>query len=465
MIVEDQSKKLIKADLLKGRIPILSRFKWPSDPVRRALMPWLRQHPSVIEDCLNDEPKAERLTNMIENVENCYQEKRIAIKQKLNLQTDTLTNSSSFGFWESFLQAPIKPWESFFKPPIKQKQSEQELRALRSAAKSCVKNISGKVLAEIKEESLVSELLVELGFPAKGWDLDPGTGTTETLKEIQKIARSLLNNEELNEIIKELGRLENTCQQEPNTEIAQAFERVFGERLLEFKSRVADIPNETRGIKLSGSVERMLPSEAGLLGNPQLKDLWYAKFAEKRLITYALEGTTTTQKTLQMEHEVPISEGSEKGPIIALIDTSGSMSGKPTYIAKAIVLRMCQVAFREKRDILLVRFGSINEYEEYKLEMNGKGLHTLLDFLQQSFNGGTDINSPVNKVLPHLKNKTWTTADIVIVSDGEFGVDETTISKLNQARQQHNVRVTGILIGNNFRDFKKLTNTGRIFRF
>ena len=73
------------------------------------------------------------------------------------------------------------------------------------------------------------------------------------------------------------------------------------------------------------------------------------------------------------------------------------------------------------------------------------------------------MNEPLNKVLPHLKNKTWTTADIIIVSDGEFGVDETTVSKLNQARQVHNVRVTGILIGNHFGDFEKLTNTGRIF--
>ena len=281
------------------------------------------------------------------------------------------------------------------------------------------------------------------------------------------MARSLLHNEELKKIIEELGRLENKCKQEPQTEIAQAFERVFVERLVEFKSQVTDIPNETRGIKLSGAIDRMLPSEASLLGNPELQSLWYAKFAEKQLITYKLQGTTRTSKFQQLEEKIPI-KASEKGPILALIDTSGSMSyptQRPMYTAKAVVLRMCQVAFREKRDLLLARFGSVNEIEEYRLNMNSDGLMKLCTFLQQSFNGGTDVNGPILKVLPYLQQETWQTADVVLVSDGEFEVEDETIKSLNKAREEHNVRVTGILIGHNFRDFSKLTNTGRIYRF
>ena len=69
------------------------------------------------------------------------------------------------------------------------------------------------------------------------------------------------------------------------------------------------------------------------------------------------------------------------------------------------------------------------------------------------------------KVLPYLQQETWQTADIVLVSDGEFEVEDETIKSLNKAREEHNVRVTGLLIGHNFRDFSKLTNTGRIYRF
>ena len=289
-------------------------------------------------------------------------------------------------------------------------------------------------------------------------------GVKVPIEEIQKKAKELQNNEELKQIINELGRLESTCKQESNTDIAQAFERVFAERLVEFKSKVADIPNETRGIKLSGEIERMLPSEAGLLGNSQLKDLWYAKFAEKQLITYRLEGTTTTTKIQKIEAEIPTFQGSEKGPILALIDTSGSMSGFPTHIAKAIVLRMCQVAFREQRELLLGQFGSVGEIEEYRLEMNANGLMKLCQFLQKNFGGGTDINGPIKKVLPYLRQETWQTADIVIVSDGEFGVYDDTLRQLNEARQKHNVRVTGILIGNNYQSFQQLTDKSRLYK-
>ena len=49
MILQDNSKESIKADLLRGRIPILTRLTWPSEPVRDALMPWFRKHRSIIE--------------------------------------------------------------------------------------------------------------------------------------------------------------------------------------------------------------------------------------------------------------------------------------------------------------------------------------------------------------------------------------------------------------------------------
>ncbi|MCH2232452.1 MAG: VWA domain-containing protein [Crocosphaera sp.] len=461
MILQDNSKESIKADLLRGRIPILTRLTWPSEPVRDALMPWFRKHRSIIESCFDDEPIVNRLMEMIENIENCYQGKKINIDKKSSSDsnTNTLRRYSNQTWWES--------WKLLFEPPVK-KTTTQKLISLRKAAKDCVDNKGTEVVNQIKEEKIITELLVDLGFPATGWGLEAGSGMENILEEIQRMARELRDNEELNDIIDQLGRLENTCKQELNTDIAQAFERVFAERLVEFKSKVADIPNETRGIKLSGEIDRMLPSEAGLLGNPQLKDLWYAKFAEKQLITYRLEGITTTTKLQTMEDEIPTSQGSEKGPILALIDTSGSMSGEPIHRAKAVVLRMCQVAFRDKRELLLSEFGSVGEIEECRLEMNPNGLKRLLKFLEGGFGGGTDINGPIKKALPYLQQETWQSADIVIVSDGQFYVENDTnngtLKQLNEARQKHNVRVTGILIGNYGESFKKLTDTGRLYQ-
>ena len=106
--------------------------------------------------------------------------------------------------------------------------------------------------------------------------------------------------------------------------------------------------------------------------------------------------------------------------------------------------------------------------EECRLEMNPNGLKRLLKFLEGGFGGGTDINGPIKKALPYLQQETWQSADIVIVSDGQFYVENDTnngtLKQLNEARQKHNVRVTGILIGNYGESFKKLTDTGRLYQ-
>lgn len=461
MSSENTIKELIKADLLRGRIPILTRLAWPSEPVCDALMPWLRQYRSVIEACSHDESKADRFIKMLENIEICYQNKKDHIDQKNNSNSH-LSILTSQTWWES--------WKLLFEPPVK-RSTTRELISLRQAAKSCLENISKKILDEIEEEGIITNLLISLGFSATGWGLEPGPGTKNILEEIQKEVNKLKDNKEIEKIIDELGRLESTCKQELNNDIFQAFERIFIERLIEFKSKIVDIPNETRGIQLSDDIERMLPSEAGLLGNSKSRYLWYAKFAEEQLITYQFEGIESVTKKQKSEDEIRTSQGFEKGPILALVDTSGSMSGLPIHMAKAVVIRMCQVAFREKRELFLVQFGSVGELEEYRLEMNPSGLNKLYRFLNHNFGGGTDINGPIRKVLPYLQQETWKTADIVIVSDGkfkvndrEFGICGDTLSRLNEAKQNHNVRVTGILIGNSSQAFQKLTDESRLYQ-
>ena len=165
-----EAQELIKANLLKGRIPILSRFAWPSDPVSRALIPWFRQHRSVVKACLNDEPKAQRLIKMIESIENCYQEKKVIINKRWNDNTQKHYSSRRF-------------WELILKPPMRQTKKDQELRSLRNMAKSCLKRTSIKVLEEIEEESIITDLLVKLGFPAMGWGLESGHETKDTIKK------------------------------------------------------------------------------------------------------------------------------------------------------------------------------------------------------------------------------------------------------------------------------------------
>ena len=49
---------------------------------------------------------------------------------------------------------------------------------------------------------------------------------------------------------------------------------------------IPDMPGETRGIRRSDRIARMLPAEAMLLGHPRLRLVWHARRAERTLLSY-----------------------------------------------------------------------------------------------------------------------------------------------------------------------------------
>lgn len=80
--------------------------------------------------------------------------------------------------------------------------------------------------------------------------------------------------------------------------------------------------------------------------------------------------------------------------------------------------------------------------------MTPEGLTGLLTFLIQSFQGGTDVKEPLNRALQRLTQEHWARADILMVSDGEFGVPDDIRKRVGEAREKQGLRVHGVLIGN-----------------
>lgn len=69
---------------------------------------------------------------------------------------------------------------------------------------------------------------------------------------------------------------------------------------------------------------RLLPSELANLEDEDLEMLFYAKLLEKNLITYQLSGITNV--TQDESYQQP----KTTGPVVACLDTSGSMGGVNT---------------------------------------------------------------------------------------------------------------------------------------
>jgi uncharacterized protein with von Willebrand factor type A (vWA) domain len=137
----------------------------------------------------------------------------------------------------------------------------------------------------------------------------------------------------------------------------------------------------------------------------------------------------------------------ERGPMIVCVDTSGSMRGAPEKIAKAVVLEALRSAHAERRSLRLIAFGGPGEVVEATLSDGRAGLDAMLAFVGQSFDGGTDIQTPIERAVDQVHREGWSSADLMVVTDGEFGCTPATLARTGEARRELGLRVQGVLVG------------------
>lgn len=285
------------------------------------------------------------------------------------------------------------------------------------------------------------------------WDELRGRLTSREWREAQRLSALLAHLQPLADLIRSLGRSHHHPQRPP-APVARPLPNDAPLPLAERETRLPDAPGELMGIRHSDRLERMLGSEAMQLRHPVLHKLWRARLAESRLLTYQSEAVLIDRvpdpSGRARQRSQPRPERLERGPLILCVDTSGSMQGAPENIAKAVVLEALRTAHREQRGCLLIAFGGPDEIVERDLrplERPHEGLDALLALLGQSFDGGTDVQAPIERAVQRVREARWSSADLLIVSDGEFGCTPATVEHLEEARRELGLRVQGILVG------------------
>jgi uncharacterized protein with von Willebrand factor type A (vWA) domain len=216
-------------------------------------------------------------------------------------------------------------------------------------------------------------------------------------------------------------------------------------------TELVDQPSEVRGVKRSGQLARMLASEATMVRHPVLRRLWRARFAEQQLLTYE-DAAVLTQWQWRPDSRARVHAASRdeplgQGPMLVCLDTSGSMRGAPENVAKACVLQALRTAHAAGRACRLLAFGGAGELVEQELALTPEGLEHLLALMEQSFDGGTDVQTPLERAVALVQQGRFALADILIVSDGEFGVTPATLEALRKSKKSLGLRIHGILIG------------------
>lgn len=299
----------------------------------------------------------------------------------------------------------------------------------------------------------VLKLLQSLGDLAHlRWDELRGQLNARPWREALRAQAWLQQLPALVELIRQLGRAERhpAAAPDPAPQTDDHARPPAGLRAVE--TRLPDLPGELTGIHLGGRIERMLASEAVMLHHPVLRKLWRARHAEARLLSWESEAVLTDWRPdpaapPRSAQTPPSPETRARGPIIVCLDTSGSMHGAPENIAKAVVLEVLRTAQREQRGCKLIAFGGPDELLERDLGLQSTGLQALLDLMDQSFDGGTDIQTPIEHAIERVHEAAWRSADLLLVTDGEFGCVPHTLARLDDARERFGLRVQGVLVG------------------
>jgi len=285
------------------------------------------------------------------------------------------------------------------------------------------------------------------------WDVTRGLLRATGWQEMLRIRRLLENLPELAALIRRLGRARQTEERDEASQVRlrvleESVELVPRTRIV----RVPDLPGQTRSIRRSGRIARMLAQEAMLLPHPRLRMVWFARHAERILMTYedddCLEETILAESPALRPAAQRIPERRlEMGPIVVCVDTSGSMRGASEDVAKACVLEAIRAAHAQKRACHALAFSGPGEIVERELRVDARGIGDAIDFLTRSFHGGTEVSEVIGRAIDRMREERWRFADLLIATDGEFGPTREAVSHLKAAKHALGLRVQGVLIG------------------
>lgn len=221
----------------------------------------------------------------------------------------------------------------------------------------------------------------------------------EKLIEFQE---TMLSNPKIKELVKLLGKRSNDYDR---TEDSSGIPK----HLLVNHSTQSDII----GISQGGNLNSLLPIEYCYLSEQNMTALFMQRYIEKRLQVFEH----------QSEDIAPSTNKSDKvpgyGPFIICVDTSYSMTiGKRETLSKSAILAIAMLTEKTHRKCYIINFS--DQTISLAIEELSTGLPELANFLNQRFEGGTDIAPALEEASNIIDTNEFRHSDIVIISDFEF---------------------------------------------
>jgi uncharacterized protein with von Willebrand factor type A (vWA) domain len=233
------------------------------------------------------------------------------------------------------------------KPPSQDKD-QNEFSNLRAI---------GKALAQAEEEvKLAHESAAALGF-------GKGQPRSNDAKRIGAIYKRVRSSKMLHKICNLAGKFRRLAQAKQRQKTKHGFDEVLG-------------------LKADNDLGRMLPQELVALLDPVLEQDVWRRFMERQLWCREFQG----------------SEPVGKGPIIIVLDESGSMVGERNHAAKALALALAWIARQQKRWCALIAYSGDSGERILPLPLGKWDEVALMDWLEAFIGMGSDLDIPVREM-------------------------------------------------------------------
>lgn len=187
------------------------------------------------------------------------------------------------------------------------------------------------------------------------------------------------------------------------------------------------------GVTLGDNVSSLVPSELAQLADEDLE----------------LDAMRRIVEACAMVRDHRGVEKVAKGPIVVVVDESGSMDGEPICQAKAYALAMYWIARHQRRWCCLVGFSGSEEGNFLVIRPEEDKSVELMDWLEHFFGGGTDMDVPL-KELPRRWHEQGTPpgrTDIINITDAICRVPEKMGQQFNEWKARVDARYNIILVG------------------
>ena len=346
--------------------------------------------------------------------EDFWREKINAVRDDVDLNA---VHSGVLKQWRRDLEAAMECW--------KEQAIDLELSKLYARFRHKLKTVKR-----------LKDSLKSLEAFGRGWDLSASELMQYDSAQLLEWLKKIENNAELKRLCDLIGRMA------ANDRIKER-ERVM--KQVEYQVPRVDnrIKEEIAGVTFGKSVEDALPSELATCGDNDLETLFDLKLIEGHLMSFERQGMTYLSETKEEATWCEKDGVDCRGPVIICVDTSCSMSGDAETVAKAVTLAVTMQAKSEKRKCYLIEFSTKIKAMEIGY---GATMKDLLDFLSNSFCGGTEAVDAFKAGIEIMRKPDYEKADLLLVSDFEIGEQGEELNRLMSEQKPRGSRFFALAV-------------------